>query len=308
MSRTRLLLCLSGAVVLTVLVWLAGTNRLAGDQPAETLHKADDPDRDEPCPIATISDDEALQTLAQAAKAYQTKLAVIADNLANVETVGFKRNRVVLENLPYRCQELPGAEDTAGEYAPVAMAVGTGVRVAGMHTDFRQGAFQQTGHELDVAIEGPGFFQVIDPGGEIRYTRAGNFSKNAHGSLVMGSAKMGRLLEPPITVPSDATAVRISPEGIVTVRQPGNSQLSQIGQIELATFVNPEGLLKQGENLYGETDASAAPRLANPGHDGIGRLHQGSLETSNVDADHEQIEWNKTAATLKRLRRLLQIE
>ena len=253
-------------------------------------------------------DDEALRTLAEAAKAYQVKLAVIAHNLANVETVGFKRGRVNLENLPYRHEELPGAEDTAGQSAPVGVAVGTGVRVAGVRTDFRQGTFHQTGSDLDLAIEGRGFFQLTDPRGEILYTRAGNFSNSANGNLVIGSAKTGRLLEPPITVPADATAVTITPEGNVSVRQPGSASLSQIGQIELATFVNPEGLLKRGENLYAETEASGTATLANPGHDAVGRLHQGALEASNVDADQEQIEWNKTAATLKRLRRLLHVE
>jgi flagellar basal-body rod protein FlgG len=142
---------------------------------------------------------------------------------------------------------------------------------------------------LDVAITGRGFFQVMDPSGTTLYTRAGNFSKNANGNIVMGSAETGRLLEPPITIPQDAMAIVISPEGIVSVRQPGSQQLSQVGQIGMASFINPEGLLKLGENLYSETDSSGAPTLSNPGQDGMGTLQQNSLEASNVEPVQELI-------------------
>jgi flagellar basal-body rod protein FlgG len=159
-----------------------------------------------------------------------------------------------------------------------------------VQSEFVQGSFKQTGGQLDVAIEGPGFFQVMDPNGMTYYTRAGNFSKNANGNLVLGSANMGRLLQPPITIPPDAIEISISPEGMVSVRQPGSQNMSQIGQIELAMFVNPQGLLKLGENLYAETDASGAPTLGNPGQDGLGLLRQNSLEASNVEPVHELID------------------
>jgi flagellar basal-body rod protein FlgG len=146
-----------------------------------------------------------------------------------------------------------------------------------------------TGNELDLLIRGRGFFQVLDPNGDTYYTRAGDLSKNANGELVVASANMGRRLEPPITIPEDAVAVSVSPEGIVSVRQPGSQQLTQVGQIELATFINPEGLLKLGENLYAETDASGAPLLGNPGQDGIGDIQQGALERSNVEPVNELI-------------------
>jgi flagellar basal-body rod protein FlgG len=131
---------------------------------------------------------------------------------------------------------------------------------------------------------------VLDPNGTTYYTRAGNFSKNSNGNLVMGSANIGRLLQPPITIPQDATGISISAEGVVSVRQPGNQQMSQVGTIELASFINPQGLLKMGENLYGETDASGAPTLGNPGQDGMGLLRQNFLEASNVEPVTELID------------------
>jgi len=131
---------------------------------------------------------------------------------------------------------------------------------------------------------------VSDPSGETYYTRAGNFSKNANGELVIGSAHMGRRLEPPITIPEDATAVVITAEGIVSVRQPGSQTLTQVGQIELASFVNPEGLLRLGENLYAETDASGSPLLGTPGQNGLGDLQQGALERSNVEPVNELVD------------------
>ena len=167
-----------------------------------------------------------------------------ANNLANAETTAFKRSRVIIEDLAYRHERMPGTEDTAGGYTATGISIGMGVRVSSVQTDFTQGALRRTGNKLDVAVEGDGFFLVMDPSGETLYTRAGNFSKNANGDMVTGSAGTGRLLQPPINVPQDGTDVLISAEGIVSVRQPGCSNLTQIGQIELAAFINPEGLLK----------------------------------------------------------------
>ena len=237
---------------------------------------------------------QALYSAATGMAAIETKLDVIANNLANVETTAFKTDRANFEDLFYRHDKLPGAEDTAGQYTPTGISVGLGSRVESVQTDFVQGSFEQTARELDLAIEGPGFFQVMDPDGETRYTRAGNLSKNSNGDLVVGSAMTGRLIEPPISIPEDATYVVVSAEGIVSVRQPGNNTLSQVGQIELAYFVNPDGLLKQGENLYAETDASGAPTLGNPGQDGIGVVRQGMLEGSNVEPVRELINLIKT--------------
>ena len=276
--------------------------------PCEWIAEADAAGRSEPEMPTVASDSETYRILAQAAGAYRTKLSVIANNLANAQTTAFKRSRVLLESASCRHEQVPGAQDTVGEYAPVGISVGLGVRIAGMKTDFGQGAFAVTDQELDVAIVGQGFFQIMDPSGDVLYTRAGNFSKNANGSLVLASASVGRLLQPPITIPCDATHVVISSEGIVSVRQPGSQTMSQVGQIEMATFVNPQGLLKQGENLYAETDASGTATLGNPGQDGTGTLRQGALEASNVQPDHEQAELNRTVALLRRINRLLRVE
>jgi flagellar basal-body rod protein FlgG len=172
----------------------------------------------------------------------------------------------------------------------VGTSVGLGSRVSSTQTDFVQGAFQQTNRQLDVAIEGKGFFQVLDPSNEIRYTRAGNFSINANGNLVMGSASDGRLLDPNITIPSDTTDIVIGADGQVQVRQTGSQQLQQVGQIQIATFINPEGLLKVGENIYAQTDASGQPTVTNPGQTGAGVLRQNSLEASNVEPVQELID------------------
>ena len=233
---------------------------------------------------------QTLYTAATGMEALETKLETIANNLANVNTVSFKRDRANFEDLFYRHEMLPGRQDAAGEYAPTGVSVGLGSRVASTQTDYSQGAFQETGKELDVAISGRGFFQVIDPNGETVYTRAGNFNVNANGQVVVGSASTGRMLEPQINIPPDATGISISPDGIVEIQQTGTNQLQQIAQIQLAYFINPDGLLKLGENLYQETSASGAATLGNPGLDGLGSLRQGMLESSNVEPVQELID------------------
>jgi len=236
----------------------------------------------------------SVQTLYAAATgmtSMERKLDVIANNLANIETTGFKRGRANFEDLFYHHEKLPGAEDPAGQYTPTGISVGMGSRVSSIQTDLRQGAFHQTGEELDLAIEGPGFFQVVEPAtGEILYTRAGNFSLNANGEMVMGSANTGRLLEPPIIIPPDATAILISAQGKVEVRQQGTTAYTSVGDIELVSFVNSEGLLKLGENLYAETNASGPPTAGTPGQEGLGVIRQGALEASNVEPVRELID------------------
>lgn len=235
----------------------------------------------------------SVQTLYSAATgmlAMEKKLDVIANNLANIETTAFKKGRANFEDLFYRHEVFPGAQDTSGEMTATGISIGLGSRLSGVQTDFRQGAFQQTSNQLDVAIEGAGFFQVLDPSGQVYYTRAGNFSINANGNLVIGSAHTGRLLEPPIVIPDDATAISITPEGQVYVQQPNNPQLTLVGDIQLVNFINPEGLLKLGENLYAETDASGPPQAGTPGRDGLGLLRQNALEASNVEPVRELID------------------
>lgn len=233
---------------------------------------------------------QTLYTAATGMTSLETKLDVIANNLANVETTAFKRDRANFEDLFYRQEPVPGAQDSAGQYTPVGTQIGLGSCVSSTQSSFAQGAFKQTGGELDIAIEGRGFLQVMDPSGQTYYTRAGNLTKNRDGNLVVASANIGRPIEPPITIPTDATEISISAEGIVSVRQPGSQQLSQVGTLELAVFVNPEGLMKLGENLYTQTDASGPPTLGNPGQDGIGMIRQNMLEASNVEPVQELID------------------
>lgn len=236
----------------------------------------------------------SVQTLYNAATGMQsmeTKLDVIANNLANVATVGFKKDRANFEDNFYRNEILPGAIDSNNNRTAVGVHVGMGSRVSGVQSNFVQGAFEQTDDPYDVAIEGAGFFQVQDPASsQTLYTRAGNFSVNTDGFLVMGSASTGRPLEPPITIPQDALDVTISPSGQVLVRQPGQSTFQQVGQIEIARFVNPEGLLKMGENLFAQTDASGQALNGPPQQDGRGQLRQGNLEASNVEPVRELID------------------
>ena len=233
---------------------------------------------------------QTLYTAATGMNSMQSQLDVIANNLANVGSTAFKAQRANFEDLLYRHEKFPGAQDSASQYTPTGISLGMGSRMQSTQGNFSQGSFQTTGNQLDVAITGQGFFQIKDPSGTIYYSRAGNFSKNASGNIVMGSANIGRLLEPAIIIPPDATQIVISPEGVVSIQQPSNQQLTQIGQIELANFINPEGLLRLGENLYSQTDASGAPTLANPGLQGLGTLSQATLEQSNVDPTNELIQ------------------
>jgi flagellar basal-body rod protein FlgG len=219
-------------------------------------------------------------------------LDVISNNLANVNTTAFKRDRANFEDLFYRHKVVPGLLNSAsGNVTPTGVAIGLGSRVQSTQTNFTQGAFQVTNGQLDVAIEGKGFFQVQDGAtGQILYTRAGNFSTNSNGQVVLGSASDGRLVEPAITIPPDATNIVIGSDGTVMVQQFGSPQLQNAGQIQLAMFVNPEGLLKIGENLYQPTDASGPETVGNPGTNGIGVVRQNALEASNVEPVQELID------------------
>ena len=225
---------------------------------------------------------QALYTAATGMNSMQAKLDVIANNLANAETTGFKADRPNFEDLFYRQDKYPGAQDNS-QTTSVGIAYGTGSRVQSTQSNFTQGSLQQTGNQLDVAIQGDGFFQVKDPSGTIYYTRAGNFSKDATGNVVIGSANVGRLLEPTVTIPQDATNIGISATGQFSWRVPGSQTLQQGPTMQLASFINPQGLLKMGENLYQETDASGAAQQGTAGQNGTGTIQQGSLEQSNVD-------------------------
>jgi flagellar basal-body rod protein FlgG len=233
---------------------------------------------------------QALYTAATGMNALETRLDVIADNLANVNTTAFKAARCNFEDLYYRQLKLPGTQDAQQNYTPTGIAVGLGTRVQSTQTDFAQGAFQSTDNPLDIAIDGPGFFVVIDPSsGQNEYTRAGNFSVNPNGQIVVGSAQTGRVLYGSPTVPPDTINISVSGDGNVTAQQSGTTQFSQIGQIQLARFINPEGLLKMGENLFAETLSSGPPTIANPNVSGLGTLVSSTLELSNVSPVNELV-------------------
>ncbi|MBX3421111.1 MAG: flagellar basal-body rod protein FlgG [Pirellulaceae bacterium] len=234
---------------------------------------------------------QTLYTAATGMDAMQTKLDVIANNLANINTTGFKKDRVNFEDLLYRNHVMPGMLDANQSPTPTGTQVGLGTRVQSTNTDFRQGAFQETGRMLDIAIEGPGFLQVLDPQSQgVLFTRSGNLDINANGQLVIGSAHTGRLVEPAISIPADATSVEISASGQVMVRTPGSVELQQIGQLQMASFINPDGLLKMGENMYQQTDASSQAVLGDPGTNGLGVIRQRTLEASNVEPVQELID------------------
>ena len=228
----------------------------------------------------------ALWSAAPGMKAQQTNLDVIANNLANVNTAGFKKERAEFEDLLYQIDREPGAPVEPGSTVPTGIQVGVGSRVAGTDRLMGQGTVQVTDNPLDLMIQGKGFFQIAMPDGSTAYTRAGSFKVDAQGQVVTSD---GYLLEPPITVPEDAMEIAVGENGAVSVKTAGSSAFEEIGQIELARFVNPAGLLAVGKNLFLETDASGAPVVGNPGEDGMGSLVQGSLEMSNVQVVDEMV-------------------
>jgi flagellar basal-body rod protein FlgG len=233
---------------------------------------------------------QTLYTAATGMQALETKLDVIANNMANINTTAFKKDRANFEDVFYRQYRLPGAEDADGSKTPTGIEVGLGTRVSSTQSNFKQGAFETTNNPLDFAVEGDGFFQVQNPNGDPYYTRAGNFNVNAEGQLVLGSATQGYKLEPAITIPPDATGIVVSADGQIQYSTQSSTTLTSLGQLQLAKFVNPDGMLKLGDNLYQKTDASGDPTTGNPGQDGFGNIRQGFLEASNVEPVNELID------------------
>lgn len=219
--------------------------------------------------------------------AERLRMDTIANNLANVNTVGFKRDRVVFEDLFYRIERQPGAANDDDTMSPSGVQLGNGTRLVGTQKVFTTGNLQTTGQSLDVAIVGQGFLQVLMANGEIGYTRAGQLQVDAEGRLVNGQ---GLPLVPEIVLPTNATDVTIGENGVVAVTVPGEAAPVEIGQIMLAHFVNPAGLLALGDNLYQETLASGIPTEGVPGEDALGKLKQGALEGSNVQVVEEMVE------------------
>lgn len=233
---------------------------------------------------------QTLYTAATGMDALETKLDVIANNMANINTTGFKKDRANFEDLFYRQLRAPGAVDADGTITSTGIEIGLGTRVSSTQTNHGQGALQTTNNPLDFAIEGRGFFSVTNPAGGLLYTRAGNFGINANQQLVLGSAHTGWILDPPITIPPDAVDVAVTADGQVQYRTSADTTLQTAGQIQVTTFIDPDGLLKMGDNLYQETPASGTPTLNNPGDNGAGVVQQGALEASNVEPVQELID------------------
>ncbi len=223
--------------------------------------------------------------------AQQTRMSVIANNLANVGTTGFKRDRASFEDLIYQNIRQVGAQSSQDTQLPSGLVLGTGVQTVATQKLHTQGNIQKTDNAFDLAIEGRGFFQILHPDGSIAYTRDGSFSLSADGQIVNNN---GYALEPAITVPANTLSVTVGSDGVVSALVSGNSTPTQIGTIELADFVNPTGLSAIGQNLFRETAASGAPTTTTPGSDGLGTLIQGSLESSNVNVVEELVNMIET--------------
>jgi flagellar basal-body rod protein FlgG len=234
---------------------------------------------------------DALHVAKTGLNAQQTRMSVISNNLANVNTVGFKRDRANFETLLYQNTREVGAQTSQNTTLPTGLAVGTGVRVVSSEKLYTQGNIINTDNSLDLTVDGPGFFQVLMPNGQIGYTRAGNFSRNAQGQVVSAN---GYPLEPAITVPPNATSITVSSDGIVSVAIPGQTALQQVGTVELASFANPAGLKPMGESFALATPASGDATVGAPGQNGIGKLIQGALESSNVNVVEELVNMIET--------------
>jgi len=227
----------------------------------------------------------ALSVASTGLAAQQLSVEVIANNLANVSTVGFKKSTWDFQDLLYQTIKSPGTTTEVGT-TPVGIQLGSGVRAVSVHRTFSQGAFQETQNAFDLAVEGDGFFQVTLPDGSTGYTRTGSFKLDSGGNLVTPE---GYPILPDITIPSDALSVTIDPDGDVFVLTPGTGVPTQTGTIELARFTNPSGLNSMGKNLFQETAASGSPATGTPGLEGFGTLLQGSLEGSNVNIAEEMV-------------------
>jgi len=227
----------------------------------------------------------ALRTAASGMLAQQLNVEVISNNIANMNTVGFKRQRAEFQDLIYQNVERMGAQSSSqGTVVPTGIQIGSGVKAGSVYRIIEQGSPNQTGNTYDLAIQGKGYFQITLPSGEIGYTRAGNFTVNGEGQLVTDD---GYLVEPAITIPQDAVDVSISKSGQVQVITQGQAEPAVVGQIELATFFNEAGLEAIGDNLLLETAASGPANIANPSEPGFGYLLQHYTEASNVDAVSE---------------------
>lgn len=223
--------------------------------------------------------------------AQETKLNSISNNLANVSTIGFKKNRAVFQDLMYQIQRQPGGLSSQDTTLPSGLQQGTGVRTVATQKVFTSGPIVQTEQQLDVAINGRGFFQVLMPNGSIGYTRDGQFQRDATGQLVTSS---GYVVQPAITLPAATSTITVGSDGVISVLDAASGTQTQVGQIQMADFANPAGLQAIGDNLFQETTASGAATNSTPGINGMGSVMQGSLENSNVSVVVEMVDMIST--------------
>lgn len=223
--------------------------------------------------------------------AQQMQMDVISNNLANVSTSGFKKSRAVFEDLLYQNLRQAGAQSSQQSQLPSGLQLGTGVKPVATERIFTQGNLQQTGNDKDVAIQGQGFFQILLPDGTTAYTRDGSFQVDSQGQLVTAS---GFPVQPAINVPLNAQSITVGRDGVVSITTPNSTATTQIGQLQLATFINPAGLQAKGENMFVETTASGNANINTPGANGAGLLTQGYVETSNVNVVEELVSMIQT--------------
>ena len=223
--------------------------------------------------------------------AQQTRMEVVSNNIANVNTTGFKRERAVFEDLLYQNISQVGANSTQDTQLPSGFSIGTGVRVVATEKLHSQGKLTNTGNTFDMAVQGKGFFQILMPDGSLAYTRDGSFQVNQDGQLVTAT---GYQVQPAISVPEGALSVTIGSDGTVSALLPGSNAATQIGSLQLTNFINPAGLQPIGQNLLLESGASGAPQTGTPGLNGLGTLTQGSVESSNVNIAEELVNMIET--------------
>ena len=228
----------------------------------------------------------AIWIAASGMEAQQLNVDVISNNLANVNTTGFKRSRADFQDLLYQNFRTAGTASSSSTQVPTGMQLGQGTRPVAIQKIFIQGDYQQTQNELDVAIDGKGFFQVLQPNGDVAYTRSGAFKLDSEGRIVTSD---GYLLEPEITIPSDTLNIAVGSDGTVSVLQSGQTESAEVGTIELAMFANPAGLNSIGRSLYVPTSASGGATTGTPGSSGFGTISQGYLELSNVSVVEEMV-------------------
>lgn len=226
----------------------------------------------------------SLYTAATGMMAQQTQIDTTSHNIANVNTIGYKKNRAEFADLMYQTMMYAGTPTSTTTISPTGIEVGLGVRPTAITKLHSQGYFKETGNNLDMVIAGRGFFQIQLPDGNIAYTRNGAFKLDADGNIVNAD---GYMLSPNIVIPADATEISVGIDGTVSVLQPGNQEMTQVGQIEIATFVNPSGLHSMGDNNFLETSASGAPIVGIAGTEGIGQIKQSFVEMSNVQLVEE---------------------